>query len=47
MSGEPYADLPNDNEDLYLLGQFINIIEQFWKNGYSLVLFDNNSSFNY
>ena len=32
MSGEPYADLPNANDDSYLFGQFINVIEKFWKN---------------
>ena len=47
MSGEPYAELPNSNDDPYLFGQFINVIEQFWKNGGALGLFADNAPFNY
>ena len=47
ISGEPYPELPNPNDDPYLLGQFIKVIEQFWKNGGSLGLFADNAPFNY
>ena len=33
MNGEPFPELPNPNDDPYLFGQFIKVIEQFWKNG--------------
>jgi hypothetical protein len=32
MSGEPYAELPNPNDNPHLFGQFINVIKQFWEN---------------
>ena len=47
ISGEPYAELPNKNDNPYLLGQFIEVIEQFWKNGGALGLFSDNAPFNY
>ena len=47
MSGEPYPELPNPNDDPYLFGQFIKVIEQFWKNGGGLGLFADNAPFNY
>jgi hypothetical protein len=47
MSGEPYAELPNSNDDPYLFGQFIKVIEKFWKNGGALGLFADNAPFNY
>ena len=47
MSGEPYAELPNSNDDPYLFGQFINVIKQFWENGGGLGLFADNAPFNY
>ena len=47
ISGAPYPELPNPNDDPYLLGQFIKVIEQFWKNGGSLGLFADNAPFNY
>ena len=47
MSGEPYAELPNKNDNPYLFGQFIKVIEQFWKNGGALGLFADNAPFNY
>ena len=47
MSGEPYPELPNPNDDPYLFGQFINVIEDFWKNGGGLGLFADNAPFNY
>ena len=47
MSGEPYAELPNSNDNPYLFGQFINVIKQFWENGGGLGLFADNAPFNY
>ena len=47
MSGEPYVQLPDSNDDPYLFGQFINEIKQFWKNGGGLGLFADNAPFNY
>jgi hypothetical protein len=47
MSGEPYAELPNSNDDPYLFGQFIKVIEKFWKNGGALGLFGDNAPFIY
>ena len=47
MSGEPYAELPNPDDNPYLFGQFINVIEKFWKNGGGLGLFADNAPFNY
>ena len=47
MSGEPYPELPNPNDDPYLFGQFINVIKQFWENGGGLGLFADNAPFNY
>jgi hypothetical protein len=47
MSGEPYAELPNSNDDPYLFGQFIKVIKQFWENGGALGLFADNAPFNY
>ena len=47
MSGEPYPELPNPNDNPYLFGQFIRVIEQFWKNGGGLGLFAENAPFNY
>ena len=47
MSGEPYAELPNSNDNPYLLGQFIKVIKQFWENGGALGLFADNAPFNY
>jgi hypothetical protein len=47
MSGEPYAELPNPSDDPYLFGQFVKVIEQFWKNGGGLGLFADNAPFNY
>ena len=47
MSGEPYPELPNSNDDPYLFGQFIRVIKQFWENGGGLGLFADNAPFNY
>ena len=47
MSGEPYPELPNPEDNPYLFGQFIKVIEQFWKNGGGLGLFADNAPFNY
>ena len=47
MSGEPYAELPNSNDNPYLLGQFIKVIKQFWEKGGALGLFADNAPFNY
>ena len=47
MSGEPYAELPNSNDNPYLFGQFINVIKEFWQNGGGLGLFNDNDPFNY
>ena len=47
MSGEPYPELPNSNDDPYLFGQFIRVIKQFWENGGGLGLFADKAPFNY
>lgn len=56
LSGEPYAELPRNNimEDIYennqkanLLGEFIKVIFQFWKNGGGLGLFSDNAPFTF
>ena len=47
MSGEPYPELPNSNDDPYLFGQFIRVIKKFWENGGGLGLFADNAPFNY
>ena len=47
MSGEPYTELPDSNDDPYLFGQFINTIKQFQENNGGLGLFADNSLFNY
>jgi len=47
MSGEPYAELPNSNDNPYLLGQFIKVIKQFWENGGALGLYADNIPFNF
>ena len=47
MSGEPYAELPNSQDNPYLLGQFIKVIKKFWENGGGLALFADNAPFNY
>ena len=47
MSGEPYPELPNDDDDPYLFGEFVKVIKQFWLNGGALGLFADNAPFNY
>ena len=54
LSGEPYADLPRNinnyfkkNTKTNLLGEFINVIIQFWKNGGGLGLFSDNAPFTF
>jgi len=47
MSGRPYDELSNPDDDPYLLGQFIKVVNQFWKNGGGIGLFADNSPFNY
>jgi hypothetical protein len=47
MSGEPYAELPNPNDNPHLFGQFINVIKQFWENGGAIGLFADNAPYNY
>lgn len=47
MSGEHYAELPNNNYNYYLLGQFVKVIKQFWENEGALVRFTDNVPFNY
>ena len=55
LSGEPYAELPRDSIDNYylnnskahLLGEFIKVIIQFWKNGGGLGLFSDNAPFTF
>ena len=39
LSGAPYAELPNPDDDPYLLGQFFKVIKRFWLNGGSLGIF--------
>ena len=46
MSGRPYNELPNPNDDPYLLGQFIKVVNQFWKNGGGIALFADNAPSN-
>ena len=56
LSGEPYAELPRknsisnyykNNEKANLLGEFIKVIIQFWKNGGGLGLFSDNAPFTF
>ena len=47
ISSEPYEKLPNKSDNPHLIGEFINVIIQFWKNGGGLCLFANNAPFNY
>ena len=47
MSRRPYDELPNPDDDPYLLGQFIKVVNQFWKNGGGIGLFADNAPFNY
>ena len=46
MSGRPYNELPNKNDNPYWLGQFIKVINQFWKNGGGIALFADNAPSN-
>jgi len=47
MRGRPYDELPNRDDDLYLLGQIIKVVNQFWENGGGIALFADNTPFNY
>ena len=54
LSGEPYPELPKDKDHNYgekskphLLGEFIKVIIQFWKNGGGLGLFSDNAPFTF
>mgnify|MGYP002622861730 CR=1 FL=1 len=53
LSGEPYAELPRNNNNNsnnpkpHLLGEFIKVIIQFWKNGGGLGLFSDNAPFTF
>ena len=47
LSGRPYAELPNPDDDPYLLGQFLKVVKQFWINGGSLGIFADNAPFTY
>ena len=48
LSGEPYPELPkNNNSKAYLLGEFIKVVIQFWKNGGGLGLFSDNAPFTF
>ena len=55
LSGEPYPELPPNekekftynHEGAYLLGEFIRVIIQFWKNGGGLGLFSDNAPFTF
>ena len=47
MSEGPYAELPDPGDDPYLLGQFIRVINQFWKNGGGVALFADKAPLNY
>ena len=47
MSGEPYAELPNNSDDPYLFGQFVKVIKEFWNNGGALGIFAENAPFNF
>ena len=53
LSGEPYAELPKKCNSYYekrkpnLLGEFIKVIIQFWKNGGGLGLFSDNAPFTF
>ena len=47
MSGEPYAELPNNFDDPYLFGEFVRVIKEFWNNGGALGIFADNAPFNY
>jgi len=47
LSGPPYAELPNPDDDPYLLGQFLKVIKKFWDNGGSIGIFADNAPFTY
>ena len=47
MSGEPYGELPNNKDNPQLIGEFIKVVIQFWKNGGGLCLFADNAPFTY
>ena len=54
LSGEPYPELPKDKDHNdwekskpHLLGEFIKVIIQFWKNGGGLGLFSDNAPFTF
>ena len=50
LSGEPYAELPRNEQNQsnpHLLGEFIKVIIQFWKNGGGLGLFSDNAPFTF
>jgi hypothetical protein len=47
ISGEPYEELPNKSDNPHLIGEFIKVVIQFWKNGGGLCLFADNAPFNY
>jgi len=46
MNRRPYDELLNPNDELYLLGKYIKVINQFWKNGGRIALFVDNVPFN-
>ena len=47
MSGPPYEKLPNKADNPHLIGEFIKVVIQFWKNGGGLCLFADNAPFTY
>ena len=47
MSGPPYEELPNKADNPHLIGEFIKVVIQFWKNGGGLCLFADNVPFTY
>ena len=47
MSGPPYEELPNKADNPHLIGEFIKVVIQFWKNGGGLCLFADNAPFAY
>ena len=47
ISGEPYEELPNKTDNPHLIGEFIKVFIQLWKNGGRLCLFADNVPFNY
>ena len=47
IRGEPFGELPNKSDSPHLIGEFIKVIIQFWKNGGGLCLFADNALFNY